>query len=123
MKTTKEQIIADITAKVEAKLESHKVDLALSDNLKRNVEFDNKNIKGLQDKMNQINSEIKSLQSLFSEASAGIKTTAGTYDRMVEIAKELGIGAAQIENLPEVKQYDKNAVTLTEVLRFINKHK
>ena len=123
MKTTKELIIADITAKVEAKLESHKVDLALSDNLKKNVEFDNKNIKGLQDKMNQINSEIKSLQTLFSEASAGIKTTAGTYDRMVEIAKELGIGAAQIENLPEVKQYDKNAVTLTEVLRFINKHK
>jgi hypothetical protein len=33
MKTTKELIIADITAKVEAKLASHKVDLSLLDNL------------------------------------------------------------------------------------------
>jgi hypothetical protein len=33
MKTTKELIIADITAKVEAKLASHKVELSLLDNL------------------------------------------------------------------------------------------
>jgi hypothetical protein len=123
MKTTKEQIIKDITTKVELKLISEKIQLGLVDNLKKNVEFDNKNIKGLQDKMNTIVAEIKTLQTEFTDASKGIKTTSGTYDRMVEMANELGIGSAQIENLPEVKQYDKNAVTLTEVLRFINKHK
>ena len=35
MKTTKEQIIADITSKVEAKLASHKVELTLIDDLKK----------------------------------------------------------------------------------------
>jgi hypothetical protein len=34
MKTTKEQIIADITAKVEAKLESHKIELSTLDEIK-----------------------------------------------------------------------------------------
>lgn len=34
MKTTKEQIIADITAKVEAKLASHKIELATLDEIK-----------------------------------------------------------------------------------------
>lgn len=39
MKTTKELIIADITAKVEAKLASQKVELSALDNLEKNLKL------------------------------------------------------------------------------------
>lgn len=106
----------------ETKLGKHEIELALTDELKRNVKFDNDNISVLKSKMNLITTELKNLTSLYDKANKGMKTTGTTYDRMVEVAKELGLPELQISNLPEVKQYEQNGVELTNVLRFIDKY-
>jgi len=103
-------------------LAKHEIELAITDELKRNVKFDNDNIAVLKSKMDLITTELKNLTSLYEKANKGIATTGTTYDRMVGIAKELGLPESQISNLPEVKQYENNGVALTEVLRFINKY-
>jgi hypothetical protein len=51
MKTTKELIIADITAKVEAKLASQKIELAIPDKIIATL----KNVKQLDAQFNQLN--------------------------------------------------------------------
>jgi len=106
----------------EINLGKHEIELGLTDELKRNVKFDNDNISVLKSKMNLITTELKNLTSLYDKANKGMKTTGTTYDRMVEIAKELGLPESQISNLPEVKQYEDNSVELTNVLRFIDKY-
>ena len=103
----------------EINLGKHEIELGLTDELKRNVMFDNDNISVLKSKMNLITTELKNLTSLYDKANKGMKTTGTTYDRMVEMAKELGLPESQISNLPEVKQYEDNSVELTNVLRFI----
>ena len=72
--------------------------------------------------MNLITTELKNLTSLYDKANKGMKTTGTTYDRMVGMAKELGLPESQISNLPEVKKYEDNSVELTNVLRFIDKY-
>lgn len=106
----------------EINLGKHEIELGLTDELKRNVKFDNDNISVLKSKMNLITTELKNLTSLYDKANKGMKTTGTTYDRMVGIAKELGLPESQISNLPEVKQYEQNGVELTNVLRFIDKY-
>ena len=106
----------------ETNLGKHEIELGLTDELKRNVKFDNDNISVLKSKMNLITTELKNLTSLYDKANKGMKTTGTTYDRMVEMAKELGLPESQISNLPEVKQYEDNSVELTNVLRFIDKY-
>ena len=107
----------------EVNLASHHVELGLADTLKTNVNEDNKNIDKLDSQIEKINAELKNLSDLFSAANKGIMTTSNVYDRMVEMAKELGLPQSEIDKMPEVKQYEKNAVKLTEVLKFINKHR
>jgi hypothetical protein len=107
----------------EIQLASHRVELGLADTLKTNVNEDNKNVEKLQLQIEKITTEIKNLGAMWDKANSGIKVTSNTYDRMVEMAKELGLPESEIEKMPEVKQYEKNAVTLTEVLKFLNKHK
>lgn len=107
----------------EIQLASHHVELGLADTLKTNVNEDNKNVEKLQLQIEKITTEIKNLGAMWDKANSGIKVTSNTYDRMVEMAKELGLPESEIEKMPEVKQYEKNAVTLTEVLKFLNKHK
>ena len=107
----------------EIQLASHHVELGLADTLKTNVNEDNKNIAKLDSQIEKINTELKNLSDLFSAANKGIMTTSNVYDRMVEMAKELGLPQSEIDKMPEVKQYEKNAVQLTEVLKFINKHR
>ena len=106
----------------EINLGKHEIELGLTDEFKRNIKFDNDNISVLKSKMNLITTELKNLTSLYDKANKGMKTTGTTYDRMVEIAKELGLPESQISNLPEVKQYEDNSVELTNVLRFIDKY-
>jgi hypothetical protein len=107
----------------EIQLASHHVELGLADTFKTNVNVDNKNIAKLDSQIEKINAELKNLSDLFSAANKGIMTTSNVYDRMVEMAKELGLPQSEIDKMPEVKQYEKNAVQLTEVLKFINKHR
>lgn len=107
----------------EVNLASHHIELGLADTLKTNVNEDNKNIDKLDSQIEKINAELKNLSDLFSAANKGIMTTSNVYDRMVEMAKELGLPQSEIDKMPEVKQYEKNAVKLTEVLKFINKHR
>jgi hypothetical protein len=114
--------LGKIEAIEKTNLEKHEIELAITDELKRNVKFDNDNIAVLKSKMDLITTELKNLTSLYEKANKGIATTGTTYDRMVDIAKELGLPESQISNLPEVKQYENNGVALTEVLRFINKY-
>jgi hypothetical protein len=114
--------LGKIEAIEKTNLEKHEIELAITDELKRNVKFDNDNISVLKSKMDLITTELKNLTSLYEKANKGIATTGTTYDRMVGIAKELGLPESQISNLPEVKQYENNGVALTEVLRFINKY-
>jgi hypothetical protein len=114
--------LVKIEAIEKTNLEKHEIELAITDELKRNVKFDNDNIAVLKSKMDLITTELKNLTSLYEKANKGIATTGTTYDRMVGMAKELGLPESQISNLPEVKQYENNGVALTEVLRFINKY-
>ena len=114
--------LGKIEAIEQTNLAKHEIELAITDELKRNVKFDNDNIAVLKSKMDLITTELKNLTSLYEKANKGIATTGTTYDRMVGIAKELGLPESQISNLPEVKQYENNGVALTEVLRFINKY-
>jgi hypothetical protein len=114
--------LGKIEAIEKTNLEKHEIELAITDELKRNVKFDNDNIAVLKSKMDLITTELKNLTSLYEKANKGIATTGTTYDRMVGMAKELGLPESQISNLPEVKQYENNGVALTEVLRFINKY-
>ena len=107
----------------EVNLASHKVELGLADTLKTNVNEDNKNLAKLESQIEKINNELKNLSDLFSAANKGLMTTSNVYDRMVEMAKELGLPQSEIDKMPEVKQYEKNVVQLTEVLKFINKHR
>jgi len=114
--------LGKIEAIEKTNLEKHEIELAITDELKRNVKFDNDNIAVLKSKMDLITTELNNLTSLYEKANKGIATTGTTYDRMVGMAKELGLPESQISNLPEVKQYENNGVALTEVLRFINKY-
>jgi hypothetical protein len=123
MKTILDKINkADEIQAKKVELGTHEIELGLTDDFKRNIKFDNDNIAVLKSKMTLITTELKNLTSLYEKANKGIATTGTTYDRMVGMAKELGLPESQISNLPEVKQYEDNGVALTEVLRFINKY-
>jgi hypothetical protein len=82
MKTTKELIIADITAKVEAKLASQKVELALTDDLTKLV-GNNKNA--------------------VSEASRFIDNIKVTYNKLYSVVDDIDNMQSYIKSVPGAK--------------------
>ena len=124
MKTTKELIIADITAKVEAKLASQKVELALTDDLTKLV-GSNKNaiseasrfIDNMQvtwQKLNSVIDDIDNMQS-YIKSSPGAKNALGFQNQefnkiLSQIdsqAKSLGLDAKSVKGYSEAKDLIK----------------
>lgn len=91
MKTTKEQIIADITAKVEAKLASHKVDLSLLDSLS-NIMMESSSLLVLQAQQMQAAEKLDKSIALnkkgLAEAQRGLKAATDLGEpKSIEIFK------------------------------------
>ena len=128
MKTTKELIIADITAKVEAKLASHKVELSALDNLEKKYKVVN------QELSNELNSQISKINLLLSDNN-NIATIINKYEPLFEEGKkiskmimDLGLGDKIAHNLFAVegnaisrsKGYKKYIDRATEKLKTLN---
>jgi len=95
MKTTKELIIADITAKVEAKLASQKVELTLIDDMKEGDKFYNIAL----DMAMDINGELENISRMINALKATALTAADKYKGLTNIekqAKELGLNVNDI---------------------------
>ena len=125
MKTTKELIIADITAKVEAKLASQKVELALTDDLTKLI-AQNKNavseasrfIDNMQvtwQKLNSVIDDIDNMQS-YIKSSPGAKNLLGFQNQefnkilsQIDLqAKGLGLDAKSVKGYSEAKDLIKS---------------
>ena len=112
MKTTKELIIADITAKVEAKLASQKVDLYLIDDftksanptitngdlLKKESDETQKNLNeyfklksDLEDKKKSLEIDLKTAERRINMIIDGRNNTSKIYQDLVNKASDLGI--------------------------------
>ena len=78
MKTTKEQIIADITAKVEAKLASHKVELAT---------------------VKEIDSKLKSLSLPFSDISKAQSNVVSVQNSLRNLEKIINQDIQEAKNI------------------------
>ena len=124
MKTTKELIIADINAKVEAKLASQKVELALTDDLTKLV-ANNKNavseasrfIDNMQvtwQKLNSVIDDIDNMQS-YIKSSTGAKNLLGFQNQefnkilsQIDLqAKSLGLDSKSVKGYLEAKDLIK----------------
>ena len=95
MKTAKELIIADITAKVEAKLASQKVELTLIDDMKEGDKFYNIAL----DMAMDINGELENISRMINALKATALTAADKYKGLTNIekqAKELGLNVNDI---------------------------
>jgi hypothetical protein len=112
MKTTKELIIADITAKVEAKLASQKVELSLIDDftksanptitngdlLKKESDETQKNLNtyfklksDLEDKKKSLEIDLKTAERRINMIIDGRNNTSKIYQDLVNKASDLGI--------------------------------
>jgi uncharacterized HAD superfamily protein len=107
----------------EVQLAKHEVQLGMFDTFKTNINVDNKNIAQLEKMVEAIKKSASELGAKLAEADRGALTTAKQYDKVVETAKELGIGLKEINSSKEVQEMEKNGVRLTEILRYVQKIK
>jgi hypothetical protein len=130
MKTTKELIIADITAKVEAKLASQKVELSLMDDLKKITDLYIKKINPdydlIEKERSKIAGEIVALKAKATSAYAlwnDIKTKEEPIAaKFFGQAKELGIDAFTIkeyDQFNDVRGYGHRAYKTYEYIKDI----
>ena len=101
MKTTKEQIIADITAKVEAKLASHKVDLATLDFIKSMLTDSKAIYKRSVEWAKEMETFTKKTRVLNADASALSNAIEKELKQFQAQAKQLGL---DVTTLPEFKE-------------------
>jgi len=103
MKTTKELIIADITAKVEAKLASQKVELADLKSLENRL----KDIFVYERKLDVINPKLielnKQKQDAVSQLKLILKSSLETLADFEAQAKELGLSPANVPAFKSLK--------------------
>ena len=111
MKTTKELIIADITAKVEAKLASQKVELNIAENVVKTFDSYSKSLQVVVDLEDAVkknvfdfNKKVDNIKKKFSEIEKGEYLK--TYTLITQKAKELGIAPSDVPGLIEMdKKY------------------
>ena len=111
MKTTKELIIADITAKVEAKLASQKVELNIAENVVKTFDSYSKSLQVVVDLEDAVkknvfdfNKKVDNIKKKFSEIEKGEYLK--TYTLITQKAKELGIAPNDVPGLIEMdKKY------------------
>ena len=111
MKTTKELIIADITAKVEAKLASQKVELNIAENVVKTFDSYSKSLQVVVDLEDAVkknvfdfNKKVDNIKKKFSEIEKGEYLK--TYTLITQKAKELGIAPSAVPGLIEMdKKY------------------
>ena len=84
MKTTKELIIADITAKVEAKLASQKVELGVVQDI---ISF----VQSIQTKNNNAFELIDKTKMIYKESLLLSKDAQNKIDKLKQVVKDLGI--------------------------------
>jgi hypothetical protein len=84
MKTTKELIIADITAKVEAKLASQKVELGVVQDIISSVQ-------SIQTKNNNAFELIDKTKMIYKESLLLSKDAQNKIDKLKQVVKDLGI--------------------------------
>lgn len=122
----REQIIADITAKVETKLASQKVELSIAD--KANKSFDSfrdgifQNTSDLQDSLiiqiKDYNKKVENAYKKFKEIEKGDYLTA--YNKINDMAKELGIAPSEIPDLAKLERAYYFNKTIFEKVKPIN---
>lgn len=103
MKTTKEQIIADITAKVEAKLASHKVELSVKDDAKELVSKYYALTDTINSKFIGVSKEVRALIDQISSAEKLVNIMPQVVTKYETLAKELGIDVNNIQELKSMK--------------------
>ena len=91
MKTTKELIIADITAKVEAKLASQKVELSLADDLIKFYKDNSAKSNKASLKVDNLLMETKIALNMYKEVQAGTDVLLSNISKYQVKAKELGL--------------------------------
>jgi len=106
MKTTKELIIADITAKVEAKLASHIVELTIVDDVKSLYDKANKSYEANTNLLNRI---AKQLESEFQKTADEYKKALDKYNQLEKTSKDLGFPIpSDISKLKGLIEYGLN---------------
>lgn len=120
MKTTKELIIADITAKVEAKLASHKVDLNMLNNYKAVVQNAIKDFAKAETEFKKLKSNAQNVIGLFDYAGTTLVNSSTIYFKMLDKAKELGI-TLDAETTKTHKDLSSNyAKKVDEAIKILN---
>ena len=91
MKTTKELIIADITAKVEGKLASQKVELSLADDLIKFYKDNLANNNKASSRVDTLLMETKIALNMYKDVQAGTNVLLSNIEKYEVKAKELGL--------------------------------
>ena len=112
MKTTKELIIADITAKVEAKLASQKVELGVVQDIISSVQ-------SIQTKNNNAFELIDKTKMIYKESLLLSKDAQNKIDKLKQVVKDLGIELT-IRDLSLIEQVKSLNIVATNNLAKLN---
>ncbi len=120
MKTTKELIIEDITAKVEAKLASQKIDLNMLNNYKAVVQNAIKDFAKAETEFKKLKANSQNVIGLYDYAGTTLVNSSIIYFQMLDKAKEIG---ASLD--PEISKTNKDlssnyAKKVDEAIKILN---
>jgi len=115
MKTTKELIIADITAKVEAKLASQKVDLTLEQDAQKLLASYYTLTDNANSKYTGVASSARALVSKLDEAIKTASEMPKLITRYQQLAKELGIDVNNLEDVKDMNFAIKDVAQFKEL--------
>ena len=110
MKTTKELIIADITAKVEAKLASQKVELGLIDDLNKALAESQEVLGGLKKDNQRIDEMQKGIEKKLKEREKLVANKSKSSDIYFKLENQFLSAKKQLENDVELLKRNKDGI-------------
>jgi hypothetical protein len=110
MKTTKELIIADITAKVEAKLASQKVELGLIDDLNKALDESQEVLGGLKKDNQRIDEMQKMVAQKLKEREKLVANKSKSSDIYFKLENQFLSAKKQVENDVELLKRNKDGI-------------
>lgn len=122
MKTTKELIIADITAKVEAKLAIQKVELGLAQDMIKSHDLVLSSLLGLSDKLDSILKAENSASEIRNGLMKQYTQFTNVEDEVKKAHKELGLDYSASKYAPDnQKLRDRMQQVMTNYSKIISK--
>ena len=116
----REQIIADITAKVETKLASQKVELSLDQDANKLLASYFSATDTINSKYRGVASEIRGLISSIDEAVKTVNNMPVLISKFQQVAKEIGIDLNNIEEIRDMETAIKDVTKYKELSKKLN---